>query len=662
MPDPTARPRPAAPLIGPRGLRPVLFAALLVGGLVAPARAADPTPAPTPPPTTIDIAADPTPTPTPTPTPVPTPTPTPTPAETPTPTPTPVPTPAPTPPPSVTLAMRQAARTYDATTNKSIVDVTLTPTGAAVPWTYAVAVRGTTVRSGTTSATSVTVSVTNDCSITTQSVTAQITDALARSASVASTLARTLCPPPPSVPHARDRILAGPTLTEDSFVDRLRAVGSPALGEGRAIYRTLVGAGVNPAFSLGTFHAESHSGTRGYAVVTRNWGNILYYSWEAAYGATPYAPGNGYTYAMYPTWLASVQAYASLLRRYDASGYTTVSSASAHWLGTVEGSDRHLRYLTNITNVMSILPDDAVPTMTGLSVPTTSRAGVVVSWSAKDNLGVTGYQVRARRGTAAWLPIETTTLRTRTLTLSSGTWTIGVRATDAAGNWSKWRYGTVAVDAGIPTMKGLAPSQSIVRSVDGRFTASWSATDNVGVTRYQWRTRHSPDGALSAATTTSARSGAWRLAPGTWYLQVRARDAAGNWSPWRETRVVVPHDDRTVGFSAGMVRRTGTAYYRSTLTTTRSTGARFVTTSADGNGFYLIGTAGPSYGRLRVTIDGVSSIVDTGYYAGSRARTVHVRALLFSARLTAGAHTVTVTNLATSGRPTVAIDGVAFSR
>ena len=83
----------------------------------------------------------------------------------------------------------------------------------------------------------------------------------------------------------------------------------------------------------------------------------------------PYSPGNGYTYAKYPTWLASVQAYVALLIRYDANGYTTVSSASAHWLGTTEGSTRHLTYLDNITAVMSILPDDAGPLDDALTVP-----------------------------------------------------------------------------------------------------------------------------------------------------------------------------------------------------------------------------------------------------------------------------------------------------
>jgi hypothetical protein len=560
------------------------------------------------------------------------------------------------------VTMAQSAISYDAATNRAQVRVTVTPTGAAPPWSWSIAVRGTVKASGSSSNASVSATVTNDCSITTMSVTAQVTDNLGKVGSAASTLDRSLCPPPPNYPHAKDKILAGPTLTEDSFVDRLRAVGSPALPEGRAIYRTLVAERVNPAFALGTFHAESHSGTRGYAVITKNWGNILFYDWEIEYGATPYAPGNGYTYAKYPTWHASIRAYAALLNRYWVQGYQTVSSASARWLGTIEGSDRHLRYLTNIVKVMNILPDDAVPLMTGLAVPASSRAAVKVTWTAKDNLAVTGYHIKYRKGTGTWSPIASTTSRSRTLTLTSGTWTIAVRAGDAAGNWSKWRSDTVRVDAGVPTMTGLRLSQTVVRTADARFTATWSATDNVGVTRYQWRTRKSPDGAPSVPTSTTSRSGAFRLGAGTWFLDLRASDAVGNWSSWRSARVLVPRDDRAFSFSAGTARHTGAAYFRGTLTTTSVKDARIVTTTADGNTFVLIGRVGPSYGKLAVTVDGVSTVVDSGYLGTKRATSYHNRVLLFSTRFTPGPHTVTIRNLATSGRPTIAIDGLGFAR
>jgi len=562
-------------------------------------------------------------------------------------------------PPVITVALDQHALSYDSTTNTAPIAVTATPTSAVAPWQYAFAVRGTIVGSGSSNDSSVTVTLVNNCSITSQSVTVSITDAAGSTAIGAGTLDRSLCPPPPNVPHASDHILAGPTLTENSFIDRLQAVSSPALNEGRAIYRALTAAGVNPAFALGMFHAESHSGTLGYAVTTRNWGNILYYSWEAAYGAVPYSPGHGYTYARYPTWLAGAEAYASLLDRYDGWGYLTVSSASAHWLGTIEGSARQLTYLNNITSVMSILPDDAVPSMVSLTSPARSGANVAMKWTAKDNVGVVGYQVRVRKGTGAWSVPEATTQTDRVVTLTSGVWTVGVRATDAAANWSSWRSATVAVDAEAPTMVNLV-TPSVVRSANGVFTASWNASDNVGVSGYQWRLRRNADGSWSGAYGTTARSRDLRLPAGPWYLGVRARDAVGNWSDWRVSRVVVPVDDRSFAFSSRAARLTGSVFYRGTLTISSRAGASMSTTFS-GVALYVIGTSGPAYGRMRITIDGISSFVDTGTYRGSRATMTRNRVILFSTGLSAGSHRLTITVAGTTSRPAIAIDALAFA-
>ena len=81
-----------------------------------------------------------------------------------------------------------------------------------------------------------------------------------------------------------------------------------------------------------------------------------------------------------------------------------------------------------------------------------------------------------------------------------------------------------------------------------------------------------------------------------------------------------------------------------------------------GTAFYLIGTVGPSYGRMKITIDGTSTTVDARIYKGARATGNHNLQILFSKSLTAGRHTFSITNLATAGRPTIAIDGIGFAR
>jgi hypothetical protein len=211
-------------------------------------------------------------------------------------------------------------------------------------------------------------------------------------------------------------------------------------------------------------------------------------------------------------------------------------------------------------------------------------------------------------------------------------------------------------------MTTLTTSAKVVRSPSGAFIGSWSATDNRVVTHYQWRLRSQPDGVASTATITTARSASIRPHAGTWDLEVRARDSVGNWSPWSVTRVIVPRDDRSFEFSEGTVRRTASGAFRGTLTTTDVKDATLRYTVAGGTGFYLIGRVGPSYGKLRLEIDGVATVIDTAFYRGERATRVMDGVLLYSQPLAAGTHSVTITNLATTNRPTIAIDGLDFSR
>src|SRR5262249_45011733 len=103
---------------------------------------------------------------------------------------------------ALTVGLTQSALSYDAATNRAQVRVTVTPTDAAAPWSWSIAGRGSTVTSGSSSDASISATVTNNCSITTQSVTASVTDNGGATASAAATLDRSLCPPPPDVPHA----------------------------------------------------------------------------------------------------------------------------------------------------------------------------------------------------------------------------------------------------------------------------------------------------------------------------------------------------------------------------------------------------------------------------------------------------------------------------
>jgi uncharacterized protein YkwD len=217
---------------------------------------------------------------------------------------------------------------------------------------------------------------------------------------------------------------------------------------------------------------------------------------------------------------------------------------------------------------------------------------------------------------------------------------------------------TPAWDETKPVVTNLT-GPTVVTSIDRSFVAHWTATDNDAVSGYvTWIRKGSGTWSERPAQTTTTRTFSG-LSSGTWHVGVRARDAGGNWSDFRQTTVIVPTDDRAYAFSSGNTRRTGIRYVRGTETTTRRAGAT-MTIRFTGSSFVLIGSDAPDRGRLRVVIDGRRYTVDEGYYQGSRSTTPRYRVVLFNKTLTNKAHTVVITCLATPGRPTVGVDAVAW--
>jgi subtilisin family serine protease len=210
-----------------------------------------------------------------------------------------------------------------------------------------------------------------------------------------------------------------------------------------------------------------------------------------------------------------------------------------------------------------------------------------------------------------------------------------------------------------PAMTGLT-APSIVRSTTRAFNASWAATDNLAVTGFEIKTRNGATGTWSPI---SSQSGTTRtfsgLAAGSWYIAVRARDAVGHRSAWRQVLAIVPKDGRAWSFSSGTTKRTGPPYIKGTDTTTSRSGAR-MTIRFTGSAFYLIGTSAARHGRLRVTIDGRSWIVDEGTLRGARATRTTYRVVVFAKALTRRSHIAVITCLGTRGRPTIDVDAVAW--
>ena len=264
---------------------------------------------------------------------------------------------------------------------------------------------------------------------------------------------------------------------------------------------------------------------------------ILHAGWTL-----PSSPVVGSTYSL--QWSGSVTDYSAFLN-VQAPGVSTWET----WGGaggtpgpqiTIYATDRSFSVAgvwslkitsgstTVSTTTLTVLPppDTTAPTIpSGLTSTNVTVQSFTLSWTAStDNVGVSGYEIY--KGGALLGTATGTSYAVSGLALGTS-YAMQVRARDAAGNWSALCTAvnlSTAADTSAPSVPaGLASSSVTMTS----FTLSWTApTDNVGVTGYEV---YKGGSLLGTATGTSfAVSG---LAPGTAYaMQVRARDAAGNWS------------------------------------------------------------------------------------------------------------------------------------
>jgi hypothetical protein len=210
-------------------------------------------------------------------------------------------------------------------------------------------------------------------------------------------------------------LFAPPSITEKRFVNKLREAKSPAADEGGSIYRRLVNNGFDPLIALAQFQAESGLGTKGHAVNTLNWGNILFYPWTAKLGAVDFAPGNGFHYSRFPSWTAGARAYIRLMKSYERRGFDTVEKMAARWLGDKVGTPRTNSYVGNLLVASArfakpIKTGGTAPKPAARATPNTApvkyvvKAGDTLSGIAKRELGSSArwpeiYRIAANRRT-----------------------------------------------------------------------------------------------------------------------------------------------------------------------------------------------------------------------------------------------------------------------
>lgn len=221
-----------------------------------------------------------------------------------------------------------------------------------------------------------------------------------------------------------------------------------------------------------------------------------------------------------------------------------------------------------------------------------------------------------------------------------------------------------AVDAAPPV--ALAPDRFAVRSgstvttTEGRFTVQWPAATDAAtaVTDYDLR-RYGPTGWTTVVQRRASTSAATRLRFGAAYrFRVTARDEPGNTSAAADSPTIKaslhPDGSTLARYGTGWRTVASSSALGGKLHTTAKAGTS-LSFSFSGRSFALVGTRGPSRGKIEVWVDGaLAKVVDL------RRASTQSRVVVFStAWTTKAAHRVRIVVV---GSKRVDIDGFIVVR
>jgi len=232
--------------------------------------------------------------------------------------------------------------------------------------------------------------------------------------------------------------------------------------------------------------------------------------------------------------------------------------ASSYNFGTIESQDSDGDGFNNLAEITAkTFPGDpnskptggadtTKPTVSAFTIPATSTtlAVSITSFTATDNVGVTGYMATESATAPLASAAGWSAARPASYTCASaGAKTLYAWAKDAAGNVSVSRSASVTItlppvaDTTKPTVSAFTiPATSTTLAVS---ITSFTATDNVGVTGYM-ATESATAPLASAAGWTAARPASYTCASaGAKTLYAWAKDAAGNVSLSRTASVTI---------------------------------------------------------------------------------------------------------------------------
>ena len=412
--------------------------------------------------------------------------------------------------------------------------------------------------------------------------------------------------------------------------------------------------GINPAFKMWLFAGRRDAATPG--TMAQGPTSVPWQtdgSWDSAKARFVTGDFNGDSLSdvvgvyEYPGYNPSIKMHLFAGRRDAVSPSTPVQGpASVPWLTDGSWSGTQSRFLagagpaasasapTRVDGCGSGKDTYTIPAVTGVEYLV---AGTLKAPGSYPGTGTVTITARAKvgyvlTGTTTWTLSWTTTACTTTVTgnaLSTPTWTVP----KATLSWAA---------------TGAPAGTAVTYDVQSR-AVTLSSTGARGYTP--------PTTWLTATTTTT---GTLTGTAGTVYqIHARATDqygTVGAWSSWKT--VTMPTDDRATsfGYTGTWTTGTSTSYYGGTYKLTSTPGAK-VTVTAWTDQVSVIGARSTTSGKATITIDGVVKATIDTYGA-----TAAYRQTLATITVPYGEHTITVTNLATTGRPRLNLDALAFRR
>lgn len=202
--------------------------------------------------------------------------------------------------------------------------------------------------------------------------------------------------------------------------------------------------------------------------------------------------------------------------------WNTLSAVNGSYTLTAKAYDAAGNIGSSTPVTVSVFNDLQAPTVGSFTLPANANSTTVAvsGLTASDNVGVTGYLITesATAPSAAatgWKASAPTSFSFA----GTGLRTAYAWAKDAAGNVSSAKSASVLIDTTLPTIKSMSLSRS-----SNSVNVKASATDNVGVTRFQLYL----DGVLKTEVASGSLSYTLAVSSGSHTATVKAYDAAGN--------------------------------------------------------------------------------------------------------------------------------------